>query len=97
MNIMSRYAFVSNFNAEKLSKQEATEQGIGAIEFSKCDTDGDGNITIEEVLANQEVCDKLLQAIQKKINKITGEEAGLKAEQAKAAGEAEEPKFAAQF
>ncbi|MCR5265232.1 MAG: hypothetical protein K6E29_01395 [Cyanobacteria bacterium RUI128] len=87
MNIMSRYAFISNFNAEKLSKQEANKEGVGAIEFSKCDTDGDGNISIDEILANQDICEKLLQAIQNKIDKISGEEAGVKAEQAKAANE----------
>ena len=97
MNIMSRYAFISNFNAEKLSKQEATDQGVGAIEFSKCDTDGDGNISIDEILANQDVCDRLLQAIENKISRLTGEEAGLKAEQAKAENEEEKPKFAAEF
>lgn len=95
MNIMSRYAFISNFNAEKLSKQEATEQGVGAIEFSQCDADGDGNITIDEILANQDVCDRILKAIQAKIDKISGEEVGLKAEQAKAENEPKKFEFAA--
>ena len=95
MNIMSRYAFISNFNAEKFSKQEATEKGVGAIEFSQCDTDGDGNITIDEILADQTVCDRILQAIQAKIDKISGEEAGLKAEQAKAEKEPEKFEVAA--
>ena len=81
---MSRYTFISNFNAEKLSRQEASDNGVGAIVFSQCDTNGDGNITIDEILANQEVCDKLLKAIQAKIDKVTAEEAGVKAEQAKA-------------
>ena len=85
---MSRYTFISNFNTEKLSKQEAGEKGVGAIDFSKCDSDGDGNITIEEILANQEVCDKLLKAIQAKIDKVTTEEAGVKAEESKAEKEA---------
>lgn len=87
MNIMSRYTFVSNYSAEKLSKQEAIEQGVSANEFSKCDTDGDGNISVDEILANQDVCDRLLKAIQNKIDKISIEEAGVKAEQAKAANE----------
>ena len=97
MNIMSRYAFISNYNAEKINKQKAMEEGVGSIEFDKCDTNGDGNISIDEILANQDVCARLLQAIQNNINKITGEEAGLKAEKAKAENESEGPKFAAEF
>jgi len=84
MNILSRYAFVSAYNAEKLSRQDATQNGVGSVDFAKCDQDGDGNITIEEILANQEVCDKLLKAIQTKIDKVSVEEAGVKAEEAKA-------------
>lgn len=82
MNTLSRYSFVSNFNTEKMTKQEAMEKGVSTVDFAKCDTDGDGSLNIDEILANQDVCDKLLKAIQSKISKISGEEAGLKAEQA---------------
>ena len=83
MNILSRYTFISSFNAEKLTKQQSAENGIGDKDFAQCDTDGDGNITIEEILANQDICDKILKAIQAKLDKVTAEEAGLKSEQAK--------------
>ncbi|MCM1265524.1 MAG: hypothetical protein NC200_04920 [Candidatus Gastranaerophilales bacterium] len=63
MNVLSRYTFISTYQSEKLTKQEATEVGIGSVDFSKCDTDGDGNITIEEILANTEVCAKILASI----------------------------------
>ncbi len=95
MNILSRYAFVSTYNAEKLTKQEATSNGVGANDFSKCDTDGDGNITIDEILANQEVCDKLLKAIQAKIDKVSVEETAVKSEAAKAENSAEKFELAA--
>lgn len=84
MNILSRYTFISSYNAEKLTKQQAADEGVTALDFAKCDSDGDGNITIDEILANQDVCDKLLKAIQAKLDKVTAEEAGVKAEQAKA-------------
>ncbi len=83
MNVLSRYTFISNFNTEKITKQESRENGIGMNDFEKCDTNGDGNLTIDEILANQEVCDKLLKSIQAKLDKVTAEEAGVKAEQTK--------------
>ena len=74
MNILSRYAFISSFNAEKITRQQSEENGI---------------ISIDEILANQEVCDKNMQAIQAKIDKISNEEFALKAQEGK---EAQEPK-----
>ena len=83
MNVLTRYAFVSNFNAEQISKQEATANGIGSNDFVKCDTDGDGNLSIDEILANIESADAIMRAIQSKIDKITVEENVIKAEHAK--------------
>ena len=83
MNVLTRYAFVSNFNAEKISKQEATTNGVGSNTFLQCDTDGDGNLTIDEILANTESCDVIMRAIQAKIDKITQEENVIKSEQTK--------------
>ncbi len=65
MNVLSRYTFISTYQTEKLTKIEATEVGVDSIDFAQCDTDGDGNITIEEILANTEVCAKILTAINK--------------------------------
>ena len=89
MNILSRYAFISSFNAEKITRQQSEDNGISSKDFAQCDTDGDGNISIDEILANQEVCDKIMQAIQAKIDKISNEEFALKAQEGK---EAQEPK-----
>ena len=95
MNVLSRYTFISSFNAEKLTKQQSEENGISNKDFAVCDTNGDGNITIDEILANQDICDKILKAIQAKIDKLTAEEAGVKTEQAKAEKEPEKFQLAA--
>lgn len=84
MNVLTRYTFISTYNAEKLTKQQATTNNIGSVDFSKCDKDGDGEISLDEILANQDVCDKLMKAIQAKIDKNSNEQASLKAQQAKA-------------
>lgn len=63
MNVLTRYSFIATYKAEELTKQEATAIGIGSVDFSQCDTDGDGNITIDEILANDEVCSKIVAAI----------------------------------
>ena len=66
MNVLSRYSFIANYQVEKMTRQDADSAGIGSVDFDKCDTDGDGNITIEEILANDDVCQKIIQAINKK-------------------------------
>ena len=66
MNVLSRYSFIANYQVEKMTRQDANSAGIGSVDFDKCDTDGDGNITIEEILANDDVCQKIIKAINKK-------------------------------
>lgn len=66
MNVLSRYSFIANYQVEQMTRQDANSAGIGSVDFDKCDTDGDGNITIEEILANDDVCQKIIQAINKK-------------------------------
>ena len=83
MNILSRYAFISNFNAEKLNKQDATREGVGSLVFSKCDKDGSGEISIEEILENSEVCSKILDSINGKIAETVKEIAELKVKEFK--------------
>ena len=89
MNVMSRYSFISQFNKENISRQEANANGIGTIDFKKCDSNSDGILSVDEILANQDVCEKLLKAIQSKIDKITNEENVVKSEFAKEEGNAE--------
>ena len=80
MNVLTRYAFISNFNTEKLTKQEADSNGVGSVNFAKCDTNGDGEISIDEILANVEACDSIIKTIQNKIDKLTAEEQAVKSE-----------------
>lgn len=84
MNVLSRYAFISNFNAEKITRQEAASNGVGNVNFAACDTNGDNELSIDEILANKEACDSIIQAIQAKIDKITAEENIIKSEAASA-------------
>ena len=84
MNVLTRYQFISNFNKENITRQEASNNGVTSIDFKNCDSNGDGSLSIDEILADQTICEKLLQAIQTKIDKVSAEEAGVKAEQAKA-------------
>lgn len=92
MNILSRYAFISNFNAEKLNKQDATREGVGSIAFSKCDKDGNGEISIEEILTNNEVCSKIIDSINGKIAETVKEIAELKVKEFKEGQMAKETK-----
>lgn len=95
MNVLTRYSFISQFNKEQLSRQEAKDNGIGTADFSKCDADGDGILTVDELLANQDVCDKLLKALQAKKDDITTQESALKSEFAKEKNDAEKFEAAA--
>lgn len=87
MNVLSRYSFIANYQVEKMTRQDANSAGIGSVDFDKCDTDGDGNITIEEILANDDVCQKIIQAINKKQADAAS---ALQAQQAPAEAEQEE-------
>lgn len=80
MDLLTRYTFVSSFNKEKISKQEAADNGINSINFARCDKNGDNEISIEEILADIETCDAIEKAIQSKIDKITVEEQAVKSE-----------------
>lgn len=63
MYALSKFSFVSNYNKEKFTKQEAYNNGLTGLDIQKCDTDGNGELTVDEILANKEVCDKLLAKI----------------------------------
>lgn len=80
MNVLTRYAFITSYNAEKLTKQEANKNGVGSVDFTKCDTNGDGEISIDEILAEVNTCDSIMKAIQTKIEKLTTEEQAVKNE-----------------
>ena len=63
MDVLSRYAFVSAYNSDQMTRQKAVSVGVSTTDFAKCDTDEDGVITIEEILANDDVCQEILNAI----------------------------------
>lgn len=82
MYALSKFSFVSNFNKDKFSKQEALNNGLTSLDIAKCDTDNNGEITFDEIFANKEACDKLLAKInaeqaniQQSINALQGEKA----------------------
>lgn len=83
MYALSKFSFVSNFNKEKFSKQEAFNNGLTSIDIKKCDTDNNGEITIEEILANNEACDKILSRINAEQTKVLNSIKSLQGEKVK--------------
>ena len=71
MYALSKFSFISNYNKEKLSKQEAFANGLTTTMVEKCDKDKNGEISIEEILGNSEACDKILAKINAEEAKIT--------------------------
>ena len=70
MYALSKFSFVSNYNKEKLSKQEAFANGLTTTIVEKCDKDKNGEISIEEILGNSEACDKILAKINAEQTKV---------------------------
>ena len=86
MNILSRYTFVSTYGKDQLTRQDVSKNGIRENVFSKCDTDNDGVVDIEDILKNQEMCQDVLKSIQSQIDKLTNEENIIKNETEKTLG-----------
>lgn len=84
MYALSRFSFVSNFNKEKFTKQEALNNGLTDIDIQKCDTDGNGEITVDEILANKDACDKLLAKINAEQANVINSMKSLQGEKAQA-------------
>lgn len=72
MYALSKFSFVSNFNKDKLTREEALSNGLTSTEIQKCDTDNNGELTVDEILANQEACDKILAKINSEQQKVQG-------------------------
>lgn len=60
MSTISQYQFTSTFNADKITTRQATEMGIQSYIVNAADTDNNGELSFEEIIANTELCDKLL-------------------------------------
>lgn len=63
MSTISQYTFQKNFNVDYLTKNQATQYGITSTEFSAGDSDGDRQLSIEEIMANEEISEALLAQI----------------------------------
>ncbi len=87
MYALSKFSFVSNFNKDKFSKQEAFNNGLTSVQIQKCDTDGNGDLSIDEILANSEVCDKILAKINSEVNTVVNSIKSLKGEKVQAEAE----------
>jgi hypothetical protein len=80
MYALSKFSFISNYNKDKFTKQEASEKGLSSNLISQCDTDGDGQLTVDEILSNQDACDKILAQINAEAAKVVNSIKSLKAE-----------------
>jgi len=80
MNILSRYAFVSAYGKEQITKHDVSSKNISQNIFSKGDVDKNGVIDIEEIFANVELSQNIVNDIQSKIDKISVEENLIKVE-----------------
>ena len=63
MSTISQYTFQKNFNVDYLTKNQATQYGVTNTEFAAGDTDGDRQLSIEEIMANEEISEALLAQI----------------------------------
>ena len=69
MSTISQYAFTSTFHADKLTTRQVVEIGAQTYTVTGADTDGDGELSFEEIIANTELCDKIIEYI--KSTKVT--------------------------
>ena len=61
MSTISQYAFTSTFNTDKLTTRQIVEMGAQTYTVTAADTDGDGELSFEEIVANTELCDKIIE------------------------------------
>ncbi len=79
MSSISQYTFQKNFNnVEYLTKNQATQYGVTNTEFAAGDTDGNRQLSIEEILVNEAICDALLAQINNTAKTVSQQEAAPK-------------------
>ena len=61
MSAISQYAFTSTFNTDKLTTRQVVEMGAQTYTVTAADTDGDGELSFDEIIANTELCDKIFE------------------------------------
>lgn len=63
MSSISQYTFTTTFNADKITTRQASEMGVQSYLITSADTDNDGELSFEEIIANTELCDKILEQV----------------------------------
>ena len=63
MSTISQYTFTATFNADKITTRQATEMGVQSYIITAADTDNNGELSFEEIIANTELCDEILKQI----------------------------------
>lgn len=84
MLALSKFSFISNYNKEKLTRQEAYNNGLTSIDIKNCDKNNDGEVTIDEILTNTAACNKIIAKINQEQANIINSIKSLKGEKVKA-------------
>ena len=63
MSTISQYTFTTTFNVDKITTRQATEMGVQSYIITAADTDNNGELSFEEIIANTELCDDILKQI----------------------------------
>lgn len=63
MSTISQYTFTTTFNADKITTRQASEMGVQSYLITSADTDNDGELSFEEIIANTELCDEILKQV----------------------------------
>lgn len=63
MSTISQYTFTTTFNVDKITTRQATEMGVQSYIITAADTDNNGELSFEEIIANTELCDEILKQI----------------------------------
>lgn len=61
MSTISQYTFTSTFNTDKLTTRQIVEMGAQSYTVTAADTNGDGELSFEEITANTELCDTIIK------------------------------------
>lgn len=63
MSTISQYAFTNAFNNDKLTKRQVVEMGISSYKIDAADSDSNGELSFEEIIANSELCNEIMKQI----------------------------------
>lgn len=63
MSTISQYTFTNAFNTDKLTQRQVQEMGVQSYTIQAADTDGNGELSFEEIIANTTLCDEIMAYI----------------------------------